>query len=51
MHDHAVRDLTIEAHTPSADTGFPNNSKLPLLVYRQVLRKTGPAAAADVERH
>jgi len=41
----------VEAHVLSDDGVFPNHSKLPLLVYRQVLDVTGPdAPEAILER-
>ncbi len=38
----------VEAHVLSDDGVFPNNSELPLLLYRQVLDVTGPDATERI---
>ena len=50
MDKEPVTAVTVKAHLLSADRGFPNNPKLPLLIYRQALRETGPQVAGQVER-
>lgn len=40
----------IDAHLLIAESPFPNNPDLPLLVYRQALGETGDRAAQELER-
>lgn len=50
MENSSVQKTSVETHLLSATAGFPNNPKLPLLVYRRALAGIGPEAAGQVER-
>lgn len=43
-------DIRIDSNLLTRSEGFPNNPKLPLLVYRQALSKAGKDVAGDLER-
>lgn len=44
MPIHPAAQVKIETHVLTASGGFPNNPRLPLLVYRGVIRSEGSAA-------
>ena len=48
MKTPSPENLQVETHQLSAGAGFPNNPKLPLLVYRQALRGSIVADAVEM---
>jgi uncharacterized protein YjlB len=44
-----AQTIRVEAHRLAAAEGFPNNPKLPLLVYRQALRGSSADSGGDVQ--
>lgn len=50
MEIESAQNIEVESHQFSASEGFPNNPKLPLLVYRQAIRGCGSDAASDVQQ-
>jgi uncharacterized protein YjlB len=49
MDTQPARTIHVEAHRLAAAAGFPNNPRLPLLIYRQALRGTDSDAAGEVQ--
>ena len=45
-----AQDVQVEEHRLPAEIGFPNNPKLPLLIYKQALRNTRANAAENLQR-
>lgn len=50
MAKQPAAQVTVEARLLAAQNGFPNNAKLPLLVYKQVIGSDSRDAAAAFER-
>ena len=49
MNTQPTNQLQVQPHLLPADEGFPNNPRLPLLVYQQALQGVSRRSAGDIE--